>query len=256
MENLTHACLESRRRGRAVCGARRAFDRRRASDAAAGNPTQPGISAPPILGTILSISAEGKVEGAPDLGTISLGVMTEAPTAAAALQENANRMTALTRALRAAGLAERDIQTSNLSVNPQYQYGENVPPRITGYQASNNVTAKVRDLSRLGRVVDAAVAAGGNTVNGVSFGFQNPEVSLDAARTDAIAQATRRAELYARALNLRIHRVISVSEGGGYAAPMPMPVMMMARDSAQASTPVSPGEISTTSSVNVVYELR
>jgi uncharacterized protein YggE len=223
---------------------------------AAAQAAPPSVSAPPILGTILSVSAEGKVEGAPDLGTISLGVMTEAPTAAAALQENANRMTALTRALRSAGLAERDIQTSNLSVNPQYQYGENVPPRITGYQASNNVTAKVRDLTRLGRVVDAAVAAGGNTVNGVTFGFQDPDVSLDAARTDAIAQATRRAELYAHALNLRIHRVISVSEGGGYSPPMPMPVMMMARDSAQASTPVSPGEISTTSSVNVVFELR
>ena len=125
-------------------------------------------------GTLLSVSAEGKSEARPDMATISLGVATEGQTAAAALAENARRMTALTQALRRAGVAERDIQTSNVSVYPQQVYGEGQAPRITGYQANNTVTAKVRNIDNTGRVIDAAVGAGGNTVNGVSFSHADP----------------------------------------------------------------------------------
>lgn len=226
-----------------------------ATPAAAQQAGHEGHAMHMIEGTVLSVAAEGRVESAPDLATISLGVMTEGPTAAAAMAENARRMTALTAALRRAGIAERDIQTSNLSVNPQYVYVENQPPRISGYQASNQVSVRVRNLDNTGRVVDAAVAAGGNTVNGISFSHADPEAQLDAARREAAAVARRRADLYAQAFGLRVHRVISISEGGGYAPPMPMPVMMRA-EAADGATPVSPGEISTSVSVNVTYELR
>ncbi len=208
-----------------------------------------------IEGTLLSVSAEGRVESAPDMATLSMGVVTEGATAAAAMAANAQRMNALTQALRRAGVAERDIQTSNLSVNPQYAYVENEQPRITGYQATNTVNARVRALANVGRVVDGAVAAGGNTVNGISFSHADPDTQLDAARREAAQAARRRADLYAQAFGLRVHRIVAISEGGGYSPPMPMPMMARMADGAE-STPVSPGEITTSVSVSVTYELR
>ena len=211
--------------------------------------------APSAVGTLLSVSAEGKSEARPDMATLSLGVTTEGQTAQAALAENARRMTALNAALRRAGIAERDIQTSNVSVYPQQQYRENQPPLITGYQANNTVTAKIRNINNTGRVIDAAVAAGGNNVNGVSFSHADPDAQLDIARRDAIAEARRRAELYANALGMRVHRIVAVQEAGGYAPPIPMPMERMAAQDA-ANTPVSPGEIETRVNVNVTFELR
>lgn len=207
-------------------------------------------------GTLLSVSADGKSEARPDMALITLGVTTEGETAAAALAENARRMAALTQALRRAGVAERDIQTSNVSVYPQQVYGEGQAPRITGYQANNTVNAKVRNIDNTGRIIDAAVNAGGNTVNGVSFTHADPDAQLDIARRDAIAEARRRAELYASALGLRVNRIVSVSEGGGYAPPMPVAVERFAAQDARAPTPISPGEIETRVSVNVTFELR
>ncbi|MBN8608574.1 MAG: SIMPL domain-containing protein [Caulobacterales bacterium] len=210
-----------------------------------------------VQGTLLSVSAEGTSEARPDLATISLGVTTEGQTAQAALQENSRRMAALNQALRRAGIAERDIQTSNVSVYPQQQYRENQPPLITGYQANNTVTAKIRNINNTGRVIDAAVAAGGNNINGVTFSHADPDAQLDAARRDAIAEARRRAELYANALGMRVNRIVAVSEGGGYSPPIPYP--MAARMDAVAAAPpppIAPGEIETRVSVSVTFELR
>lgn len=207
-----------------------------------------------VQGTLLSVSAEGASEARPDMATINLGVTTEGQTAQAALAENARRMSALTQALRRAGIAERDIQTSNVSVHPQQQYRENQAPLITGYQANNMVTAKIRRIDNTGRVIDAAVGAGGNTVHGVSFSHADPDAQLDIARRDAIAEARRRAELYANTLNMRVHRIVAVQEGGGYAPPIPMRMERMAAQ--DASTPVSPGEIETRVNVSVTFELR
>lgn len=226
-----------------------------AAPAAAQEAGHEGHAMHMMEGTMLSVSAEGRVEAAPDMATISLGVMTEGRTAAEAMTANAQRMSALTQALRRAGVAERDIQTTNVSVNPQYAYVENQAPRVTGYLANNQVTARVRNLPNVGRVIDSAVAAGGNTVNGISFGFADPDAQLDAARREAAQNARRRADLYAQAFGLRVHRVIAINEGGGYSPPMPMP--MMARMEADgAATPVSPGEVTTSINVNVTYELR
>lgn len=211
-----------------------------------------------VQGTLLSVSAEGSSEARPDLATINLGVTTEGQTAQAALQENARRMTALTQALRRAGIAERDIQTSNVSVYPQQQYRENQPPLITGYQANNTVTAKVRNVNNLGRVIDAAVGAGGNTIHGVSFSHAEPDAQLDLARRDAIAEARRRAELYANALGMRVVRIVAVQEGGGFSPPMPVAFERSAAQDASMAppTPVAPGEIETRVNVSVTFELR
>ncbi len=216
---------------------------------------EPQLTTSAVEGTLLTVNAEGSVEGRPDMATISVGVTTEGQTAAAALAENARRSQSLIQALRRAGIAERDIQTANVSVYPQQVYGEGQPPRITGYQANNTVTAKVRNIDNTGRVIDAAVGAGGNNVNGVSFSYQDPDAQLNAARRDAIANARERAALYADALGLRVHRVVAVSEGGGFRPPI-VPMAMERMQAADASTPIAPGEIETQVSVSVTFELR
>jgi hypothetical protein len=206
-------------------------------------------------GTLLSVTAEGEAAGAPDLANINLGVVAEGQSAQAAMQANAQRMTRLIQSLRRAGVAERDVQTANVSVNPQYVYGEGEAPRISGYQATNNVNVRVRNLDNLGRTMDAAVAAGGNTVNGVTFEFADPEPKLNQARTQAMQRARARADLYARAAGMSVHRIVSITEGA--APPPPMPMMAMARMAQEsAPTPVAPGEVKTTATVTVVFELR
>ena len=118
----------------------------------------------------LNLSAYGEVKTAPDMATITFGVQTEAPTAQAAMQQNAEQMTRVMAALRRAGINERDVQTSGLNLQAQYDYQENQPPRLRGYQAVNRVTATINDLDRVGTTADAVVAAGVNQIDGISFG--------------------------------------------------------------------------------------
>ena len=207
--------------------------------------------------TLLAIAAQGVARGVPDMATINLGVDTEGDTAAAALAANSQAMNSLMRAVRRAGVAERDVQTSNVSVNPQYNYNrDGEPPQLTGYRANNSVSVRVRDVDNLGRVIDAAVGAGGNTVNGVSFSYQDQDAQLDAARRDAMEEARRLAALYASAAGMELGRIVSISEGT--AAPMPRPMMetrMMAANDA-AAPPIAAGELETRVTVNVVFELE
>lgn len=204
-------------------------------------------------GTVLSVTAEAEVSRKPDMATITAGVVTDAPTADAALADNARRMSGVMAALKRAGVAERDIQTSQLSVNPQVAYQDGRAPRVTGYQAVNNVTVKLRDMGAVGKTVDALVAQGGNQLNGIGFGLADPDSALDAARADALKKARARADVYASAAGMRVKRIVSISESGDMPAP-PMPMMAMAR--AAPETPVSPGEISLTARVTVVFELQ
>ena len=136
--------------------------------------------------TTLNISAFGESRVAPDMASIGLGVNTDAPTAAQALSANAAEMSKVMAALTAAGIAAKDIKTSNLSLNAQYDYEANQPPRMRGYQASNSVTVIVHDLTRLGQAIDATVKAGANQVNGISFGVSDPGAAEDAARQKAV----------------------------------------------------------------------
>lgn len=142
----------------------------------------PAGYAVPIDGTLLSVSAQAEARRVPDIATISAGVVTQASDANAAMRANAQQMEKVMAAIRAAGIGDRDIQTSGISVNPQYRYAENVPPTITGYQASNTVNLKVRDVAKLGKVLDALVASGANQVNGPSFEIDQPEAVYDEAR--------------------------------------------------------------------------
>lgn len=207
--------------------------------------------------TTLNLSAYGEVRTAPDMATINLGVTTTGATAQEASSANAQRMNQVIAALRKAGVAERDIQTSGLNLNAQYAYEQNQPPRLTGYQASNQVTIRVMDLARLGQAIDAAVSSGANQMNGIGFALRDPAAAENEARRRAVRALQSKADLYAQATGLRLGRLVNLSEGGGYAPPppMPMPVARMAAFEKADSTPVSPGEIEVRIDITGVYEL-
>ena len=205
-------------------------------------------------GTLLSVSSRAEARKAPDIATFSAGVVTQAADGNAALRQNAEQMNRVLAAIKAAGVADKDVQTSGISLNPQYRYEENQPPRITGYQASNTVNVKLREVAKMGKVLDALVASGANQVNGPSFGIDDPEPLYDRARLDALKAARARAETYAGALGVRVRRIVSISEGGA-AMPSPMPRMAMMKAEAYDSTPVAAGESSVSVNLDVVFEL-
>ena len=210
-----------------------------------------------ITGTRLDVSATGEVTRVPDLAIISAGVITRSATASNAIQQAATRMTRVREALRQAGIADRDIQTSNISLNPQYTYVQNQPPKLNGYSASNQLTVRFRDIANTGKILDALVAEGANQINGPNLTIEKPEAALDEARAKAVAMGRARAELYARSLGLRVVRVVSVSESGGYAPPPPMPPMvMMAERSQAADSKIDPGEQKLQVNVAMTFELQ
>ena len=222
------------------------------TNASAQSPSPP--IAAPSDGTLLSVSASAEATRVPDVASLSTGVVTQAADANAALKANSAQMNKVVAAIRAAGIAERDIQTSGININPQYRYAENQPPTITGYQASNTVNIKVRDIAKLGEVLDALVASGANQVNGPSFEIDQPEAAYDEARQAALKKAQARAEMYAKSLGLRVRRIVSISEGGGFRPPMPM-MKAMAMDARAESAPVAPGETTLGANLDVVFEL-
>ena len=217
--------------------------------------TSPDIAIASPQGTLLSVSASADATRVPDVATISTGVVTQAADANAAMRANAVQMDKVMAAIKAAGIGERDVQTSGINLNPQYKYVENAPPSIVGYQASNTVNVKVRDLSKLGKVLDAFVEQGANQVNGPSFEVDKPDEAYDEARVAALKKAQARAQTYADALGLKVRRIVSISEGGA-SFPRPMPMMRaMASDGFAKETSVSPGEASLSVSIDVVFEL-
>ena len=207
-------------------------------------------------GTLLSVSSSADAKRVPDVATISAGVVTQAADANAAMRANATQMDKVMAAIRNAGIAERDVQTSGISLNPQYKYADNVPPQITGYQASNTVNVKVRDLSKLGKVLDTLVEQGANQVNGPNFEVDKPDEAYDEARVGALKKAQARATTYADALGLKVRRIVSISEGGAsFPRPIPMVRMMVASDGMAKETSVAPGESTLSVSIDVVFEL-
>jgi uncharacterized protein YggE len=210
-----------------------------------------------IAGTRLDISATGEATRVPDVAVITAGVVSRSASASGALQDAANRMDRVLAALKRAGVDARDIQTSNVSLNPEYRYPENQSPQLTGYTASNQVTIKFRDIAQSGKILDALVAQGANQINGPSLTIDKPESALDEARAKAIAIARARAELYARSLGMRVARVVAVSESGnGYPVPPPMPMYARAEMAQAADTKIVPGEQKLQVTLAVTFELQ
>ncbi len=211
----------------------------------------------PAAGTVLDVSAEGRTTRVPDLATIRAGVVSQGATAAAALSDNAQRMARVLAAVKRAGVADRDIQTATVQLQPQYRYGDNVPPTITGYQATNTLSIRFRDIARSGTVLDALVAQGANQIDGPNLSIDNPDAALDEARTDAVRRARARAELYAKAAGMRVARIVSITENGQDAGGPERPMMLqaMARDAAP-KTSIAPGERDVTVNVSVRFLLN
>lgn len=211
---------------------------------------------PALTGTRLDVTARGDVRRVPDVAIISAGVVTNAADAAGAMQENATRMNRVLAALKRAGVADKDVSTSSINLSPQYRYVENQAPVVVGYQASNQVTIRFRDIARSGTILDALVKEGANQINGPTLTLDKPEAAQDEARVAAVKTARARADLYAGALGMKVKRIVSVSEAEGYAPPPPMPMVAMARMDGVAKSEVMPGEQSIGVTVSVVFELQ
>jgi hypothetical protein len=237
-----------------------AFSAMIAPAAASAQQTQSGPAIAPGS-TLLALSAEGRSTRVPDLALFSAGVTSQGKTAAEAMAANSADMNRVVAALRRAGIADKDIQTTSINLNPIYGQPVVRPDgqvtqeaRIIGYQANNMVSVRQRDLKGFGKVLDALVAAGANQVSGPNFQMANPEAAQDEARLAAIKAVRARADLYARATGLRVVRMVSISEGGGYSPPMPV-MYAKAAMADSAPTPVAAGEVESVITVSVQFEL-
>lgn len=222
---------------------------------AAGCSAPQAVAADPaaVQRTIV-VNGEGEASAAPDMAIVSIGVQTDALTAADALRQNSANMAATIDKLKKLGIAERDIQTSGLSVNPRYNYQDNRSPKVIGFTASNNVTVRLRKLDNAGSVIDEAVQSGANTLGGISFSFSDPKPLLEAARKDAVADAKAKAAVLTEAAGVRLGRLVNIQEG--YAS-APQPKMYSARmEAADASVPLQAGESSVNVSVSLTYEIE
>ena len=205
--------------------------------------------------TTLSLSAYGEAHTPPDMASLDLGVETTRGSAGAAMRDNAAQMSRVIEALKAAGLKDRDLQTSNLSLSPQYVYAPNQPARLSGYQASNQVHVTVRDLTKLGSVADAVVGAGATNVGQISFDLDNPLAAENLARLAAVKALQDKAALYAQATGYHIVRLVTLSEGAPY-SPGPRPMVLMAAQArAAAPTPVEAGESTLRVDISGLFEL-
>lgn len=201
---------------------------------------------------LITVTGEASLPATPDMATISLGVTTEGATAAEAMAANNTALTAVLDRLKGAGIEDRDMQTSNLSLSPNWVgYESGSTPTISNYVASNMLNVRVRDLAGLGGVLDASIADGANTLNGITFELAEPRPMMDEARKAALADAKVRAELYAGAAGVGLGKVVSISEVQGYG--MPMPVFMDAK--AASPVPVATGQIAMQMQVTVTYEI-
>ena len=209
-------------------------------------------------GTRLDLVATGEVTRVPDIARVNAGVVTLAPTATAAIEQNAARMASVRAALRRAGVEDRDIQTSSISLNPEYRYAENQPPVLTGYRAGNEVSVRFRDIKNTGRILDALVAQGANQINGPMLGLDKPETALDEARLAALQTARGRADVYARSLGKRVRRILSVSEAGAEHRPYPRPMMrtQSIQVTGASASDIAPGEQTVSVALTVSFELE
>jgi len=198
---------------------------------------------------LVTVTGEATVAIAPDAAVIRIGVTSQEKTAREASDANAKQMTAVLAAIKDTGIAERDIQTSRLSLQPQYDPNKGGNPRLTGFQANNQVTVRIRDIDKLATVLDRAIASGANEMSGIEFVVSEQSKVLDQARDDAIADARRKAELYAKAAGAKLGSVVSISEEGP--APQPHPMQAMRA----GAVPIAPGEQTLRSIVTVSFEL-
>ncbi|WP_316167779.1 MULTISPECIES: SIMPL domain-containing protein [unclassified Bradyrhizobium] len=202
----------------------------------------------------ITVSGEASVSAPPDLAQIDAGVASDAKTAREAAEANNAAMAKVLQALKAAGIADKDYQTSRLSLQPQYAQNRPAQPAVTGYRASNRVTIKLRDVAKVASVIDTLVAAGANDAGNIYFSVAEPSKLLDQAREKAVADARRKAEIYAKAAGVTLGQPLSISEDG---APAPVfRAKTFAAPMAATPTPVAQGEETLSITVNVTWAIK
>jgi uncharacterized protein len=203
--------------------------------------------APPAI----TVSGEASISVPPDLAQIEAGMTTEAKTAKAASEANNNGMSQLLLALKAAGIDGKDIQTSRLSLQPQSAPNRSINA-ITGYRASNQVTVQLHDVSKVASTIDLLVGAGATDIGGINFMVSEASRLLDDARQKAVADARRKAEIYAKAAGVTLGAPLSITEGGG----SPGPIFRAKMAAPMAATPVAQGEETLSVTVSVTWAIK
>ncbi len=204
----------------------------------------------------ITVVGEGEVQVEPNMATVTVGVTTQAKTAADAVKQNSELMTKLLAALKDHDISDKHVQTANFNVTPRQTYDRTgrTPPKIDGYTVTNQVSVKVLELSRLGAILDASVSAGSNQIQGISFSLADPGPHMEQARRKAIRDARARAQTYAEEAKVRVGEPLVISEQGGVSPPQPYP-MMRGEAMAAASVPVAPGEQTLSARVTVTYSI-
>ena len=204
---------------------------------------------------VIELSVSEQVDSAPDTATFSTGVETKAPTATQALRDNSAEARAVIDRLKSLGIAEKDIQTTGINLRADYDYDrDSRENRFVGYVVSNQVSAKVRDLPKLGKILDALVSSGATNLNGPSFSISDDSKLKDVARERALANAKSRAMTYARAEGYSGVRVLSINESMSHQSDAPM-MRMEASAGSSDVPPIAPGQVGTVVSLNITYEM-
>ncbi len=215
------------------------------------------MAAPAEAPRTLTVTGQGTAKAAPDEANFSAGVVSQGKTASQALAANSRDMNAVLATLRKQGIPDKAIQTSNLSLNPQYQScgrEEPCPQRIIGYEASNTVMVTV-GMDKAGPVLDALVASGSNQIGGISFSIHDPKPVMAKARADAVHDAIERGQLYAKSAGVTLGPILSIQEGGAE-PPRPIYRAMMKADFAAAPPPVAGGEETVSASVSITWTIK
>lgn len=221
-----------------------------------GHPTYVSTNAP--ASAQITVSATGKVSQTPDRASVSAGVITQAKTADAAMSANASKMNAAFEELRKAGIKEKNIRTSQMSLNPRYSYQDRRSPKIESYEVRNTISATVEELTKVGDMLDALVKAGVNNINNVQFSISNPDIAKASARDKAIKSAKEKAGTMASAAGVSLGDLLAISENsqGGF-VPQPMAYARAAAVEFDAApTPIAAGEQNLSVTVSLTYEIK
>jgi uncharacterized protein YggE len=198
---------------------------------------------------LITVTGEATVSATPDAASIRVGVSSQGKTARAASDTNTKDMTVVIAAIKESGVADKDIQTTSLSLQPQYDPNKTGAARLIGFQANYQITVKIHDIAQLPNILDRAISAGANEMSGIELVISEQAKLLDKARADAIADARRKAELYANAAGMKVGRVMTISEEGSI--PQPRVLQQMRA----GAVPFAPGEQTLRAVVVVSYEL-
>jgi uncharacterized protein YggE len=210
---------------------------------------------------VISVTGDGESSVAPDMAIVNFAVVKQAKTAREALDENNKAMNDVLAALKGGGIAERDLQTSGFSIQPQYNYpqpvdGQQQQPQLIGYQTINSITVRLRDLAKLGAVIDQSVSLGINQGGDIQFTNDKPDAVIDEARKNAVASAVKKAKTLSEAAGVKLGRILEINENVPRAMPQPVYRATMMKEASDAAVPVQSGENNYNVSVTVTFAIE